>query len=67
MDRDNQYSNNYQYYGSNLSFLNKIFFNIQNNSYEIKIMWCLIVTTIILLLSLLLTNANDEEETLRVI
>jgi hypothetical protein len=49
------------------SFLNSIYFHIKNSSYEISIMWCLIITTIILLLSLVIKDAEDEEEVLRVL
>jgi hypothetical protein len=50
-----------------IPFYGALYFRIQNNTYELTIMWCLIITTIILLLSLLAKNANDDVETLRVI
>lgn len=58
------------FYGTNAvnkPFLNNVFFNIKNNTYEVTIMWSLLIITIILLLSLLLKDANDEIETERVI
>lgn len=61
---------NKTFYGTNIvnkPFLNNIFFNVRNNTYEVTIMWCLLVITIILLLSLLLKDANDEIETERVL
>ena len=61
---------NNTFYGSNIinkPFLNNIFFNVKNNTFEVVVMWCLLIVTIILLLSLLLKNANDEEETLRIL
>jgi hypothetical protein len=51
----------------NKPIINNIFFNIKNGTYELTIMWCLIITTIILLLSLLIKDANDELETERVL
>lgn len=51
----------------NSPFFNNIFFNIQNNTYEVSLMWCLLVTTIVLLLSLLIRDADDEAETLRAV
>lgn len=48
-------------------FLNNIYFNIKNNTYEVSVMWCLIITTIILLLSLLIKDADDLVEAKRVV
>lgn len=54
------------------SFLNKpiintIFFNIKNNTYEITVMWSLVVITILMLLSLLIKDTTDDVETNRVL
>ena len=58
------------FYGThivNRPFLNNLYFNVRNNTYEVNVMWCLLIVTIILLLSLLLKDANDEVETQRVL
>jgi hypothetical protein len=44
-----------------------LYFYIKNNSYEVNVMWCVIVFTILLLLSLVVREAKDEAETLRVL
>jgi len=49
------------------SSLNKLFFQIKNNNYEVTIMWALLIITIILLFFYLVDEANDEYETLRII
>jgi len=57
-------------YGSNIinkPFFNNLYYNMKNNTYEVTIMWCLLIVTIILLLSLLIKDAHDEIETERVI
>jgi hypothetical protein len=59
-----------QPYGSftlNKPFINNIFFNIKNKSYEIVVMWSILIITIILLFCLLLKDANDEIEVERVL
>lgn len=48
-------------------FFNLIYFKIKNNSYEVIMMWCLIIVTIILLLSLLVKGIEDETERIRAI
>lgn len=49
------------------SLLNRIFFNIKNENYEVMVMWFLIITTIILTLSLVVMDAEDRAETERVL
>lgn len=51
----------------NKPFFNNIFFNIKNGSYEITVMWCLLIITIVVLLSLLIKDADDKAETERVL
>ncbi len=48
-------------------FINNIFFHIKNNTYEIYVMWSLLVITILLLLSLLVKDSNDDLETNRIL
>lgn len=45
--------------------VNKMYFNIKNDNYDILIMWFLLVATIILLLSLVISDADDKFETER--
>lgn len=52
---------------SNITYLNKIFFNIKNGRYEIMIMWFLLIATIVLMLLLVISNVEDDLETQRVL
>ena len=52
---------------TNRPFLNRIFFNIQNEPYEIIIMWSLLIITVLLLVLLLFDSIFNEEERLRVL
>ena len=59
-----------QPYGSfviNKPFFNNIFFNIKNKSYEIVVMWSILIITIIVLLCLLFKDADDGLEIERVL
>ena len=52
---------------SNAPIFAKIFFNVQNNSYEVFVMWFLLISTIVLVLSLVVADADDRLETERVL
>jgi hypothetical protein len=47
--------------------LNKIYFNIKNGSYEVILMWMLLIMTIVISLLLVISELEDSEETRRVI
>jgi hypothetical protein len=47
--------------------INRMFFNIKNDSFEIMIMWFLLIITIVILLSLVISDIDDRLETQRVI
>jgi hypothetical protein len=46
---------------------NRMFFYLKNSSFEIYVMWFLLIATIIIILSLVVGDADDRYETERVL
>ena len=46
--------------------MKQLYYELKNNAYDVRIMWCLLVITIIILLTIIVQNTHDELEIARI-